>query len=41
MQNELKSPQGGVVSQVQVSEGESVEQKQMLLKVEALPENGD
>ena len=33
MQNELKSPQDGVISRVRVKEGDSVERKQTLLSV--------
>ncbi|MBT3321553.1 MAG: biotin/lipoyl-binding protein [Anaerolineae bacterium] len=34
MQNELKSPQDGVVGRIQVSAGDSVEQRQKMLSVE-------
>ena len=34
MQNELKSPQDGVIGRIQVSDGDSVEQRQKMLSVE-------
>jgi biotin carboxyl carrier protein len=33
MQNELKSPQGGIISEIEVQPGDSVEQKQRMLTI--------
>ena len=39
MQNELKSPQAGIVSEIRISEGENVVQNQILIVVDPLEEN--
>jgi biotin carboxyl carrier protein len=33
MQNELRSPQDGVVTEVNIKEGDSVEQKEVMVKL--------